>query len=45
MSDQEKYRATGRRKTSVARVLLRPGSGKVEVNGRPFEGYFPAEAL
>ena len=45
MADQEKYRATGRRKTSVARVLLRPGSGKVQVNGRPFEGYFPSEAL
>ena len=45
MTDQEKYRATGRRKTSVARVLLRPGTGKVLVNGRPFEGYFPSEAL
>ena len=45
MTDQEKYRATGRRKTSVARVLLRPGSGQVQVNGRPFEGYFPSEAL
>ena len=45
MTDQEKYRATGRRKTSVARVLLRPGTGKVQVNGRPFEGYFPSEAL
>jgi small subunit ribosomal protein S9 len=45
VTDQEKYRATGRRKTSVARVLLRPGTGKVEVNGRPFEGYFPSEAL
>jgi len=39
------YRATGRRKTSVARVLLRPGSGKVVVNWREFEGYFPSEAL
>jgi len=29
----------------VARVLLRPGTGKVQVNGRPFEGYFPSEAL
>jgi small subunit ribosomal protein S9 len=45
VTDQEKYRATGRRKTSVARVMLRPGTGKVEVNGRPFEGYFPSEAL
>jgi small subunit ribosomal protein S9 len=45
VTDQEKYRAVGRRKTSVARVLLRPGSGKVQVNGRPFEGYFPSEAM
>ena len=45
MTDQEKYRATGRRKTSVARVLLKPGSGKVVVNGGPMEGYFPSEAL
>jgi small subunit ribosomal protein S9 len=39
------YRATGRRKTAVARVILRPGEGKVTVNGRPFDAYFPTEAL
>ena len=33
--------ATGRRKTAVARVRLTPGTGKIEVNGRPFEEYFP----
>jgi small subunit ribosomal protein S9 len=32
---------TGRRKEAVARVRLRPGSGVVTVNGRPFEQYFP----
>lgn len=32
---------TGRRKTAVASVRLRPGSGKIDVNGRPFEQYFP----
>jgi small subunit ribosomal protein S9 len=32
---------TGRRKTAVARVRLRAGSGKITVNGRPFEAYFP----
>jgi small subunit ribosomal protein S9 len=32
---------TGRRKESVARVRLRPGTGKITVNGRPFEEYFP----
>ncbi len=34
---------TGRRKTAVASVRLRPGSGKVVVNGRKFEEYFPLE--
>ncbi|CAN5261901.1 30S ribosomal protein S9 [soil metagenome] len=33
--------AVGRRKTSVARVYLRPGKGKWEVNGRPLAEYFP----
>lgn len=36
----EQYYGTGRRKTSVARVFLRPGSGKVEVNGVAFADYF-----
>lgn len=35
--------ATGRRKTAVASVRLRPGTGKVDVNGRAFEVYFPLE--
>ena len=34
---------TGRRKTSVARVRLKLGSGRVEVNGRPMDAYFPTE--
>ncbi|MCB1114148.1 MAG: 30S ribosomal protein S9 [Chlamydiia bacterium] len=34
---------TGRRKTAVASVRVREGSGKVEVNGKPFEKYFPLE--
>ncbi len=33
--------ATGRRKTAVASVRIRPGKGKIEVNGREFEQYFP----
>ena len=40
----EQYLGTGRRKRSVARVFLRPGSGKITVNGRAFENYFPTEA-
>jgi small subunit ribosomal protein S9 len=35
---------TGRRKRSVARVFLRPGTGQIQVNGRPFEQYFPTES-
>jgi small subunit ribosomal protein S9 len=38
------YSGTGRRKESVARVLLRPGKGDFTVNGRPFTAYFPTEA-
>lgn len=37
------YQAVGRRKTAVARVYLRPGSGKVVINKRPLEAYFPVE--
>ena len=37
--------ATGRRKTSTARVFLRPGSGTISVNHRTFETIFPTEAL
>ncbi|MES1262242.1 MAG: 30S ribosomal protein S9 [Acidobacteriota bacterium] len=40
----EQYLGTGRRKRSIARVFLRPGSGKITVNGRTFENYFPTEA-
>ena len=34
--------ATGRRKTAVARVRLRPGNGTIKVNGRDLVAYFPA---
>ncbi len=36
---------TGRRKTALARVRLAAGTGKILVNGRPFESYFPLESL
>jgi small subunit ribosomal protein S9 len=39
------YRGTGKRKTSVARVVLVPGAGVVTVNGRPVEEYFPRRTL
>ena len=35
---------TGRRKEAVARARLTPGSGKLTINGRPFEVYFPTDA-
>ena len=41
----EQYHAIGRRKTSVARVYLRPGSGTWEVNGRTLEQYLPRHVL
>ena len=42
---EERYYATGKRKTTVARVWLRPGEGKIEVNKRAVEDYFPRETL
>ena len=39
------YIGTGRRKTAIARVRLASGTGKILVNGRPFENYFPLESL
>ncbi|MDD7281621.1 30S ribosomal protein S9 [Floccifex sp.] len=39
------YLGTGRRKSSVARVFLRPGTGNIEVNGRSLEEYLPLETL
>ncbi|MGB8479451.1 MAG: 30S ribosomal protein S9 [Acidobacteriaceae bacterium] len=43
MAEMTQYYGTGRRKTSIARVFLRPGSGKFTVNGRAFEDYFVTE--
>jgi small subunit ribosomal protein S9 len=42
---QQKTQAVGRRKTAVARVILAPGSGKITVNKKAFEQYFPLEML
>ncbi len=43
MASAEKNYGTGRRKSSSARVFLRPGSGKITVNGRSLEDYFGRE--
>ena len=44
-SKTNEFLGTGRRKTSVARVRLSSGSGKVTVSGRAFETYFPTDSL
>jgi small subunit ribosomal protein S9 len=45
LAAEARYRATGKRKTSVARVILRPGKGEYTVNGRPLDAYFPRPTL
>ena len=45
MAQTEEFIATGRRKTSVARIRMMPGSGKIDINGRSFEDYFPTVPL
>ncbi len=40
-----KYNATGRRKTSIARVMVSPGNGQIMVNQKPVDSYFPRETL
>jgi len=42
MAKSVMYRGTGRRKSSVARVILRPGDGKITINGREFNDYIPS---
>ncbi|RMH62051.1 MAG: 30S ribosomal protein S9 [Zetaproteobacteria bacterium] len=39
------YRGTGRRKSSTARVMITPGSGRITINGREVEQYFPVEII
>jgi len=39
------YRGTGRRKCSVARVIIQPGSGQVKINDRTIEDFFPIEIV
>ena len=41
MATAAQYRGTGKRKTSIARVILRPGDGATWINGRTIEDYFP----
>ena len=39
------YRGTGRRKRSVARVMINAGAGRISVNGRDLDNYFPVEII
>jgi small subunit ribosomal protein S9 len=45
MAQAQEFIATGRRKTSVARIRMTPGTGKIDINGRNFEDYFPSVPL
>ncbi len=45
MAQSQEFIATGRRKTSVARIRMTAGSGKIDINGRSFEDYFPTAPL
>ena len=42
---EARYRATGKRKTSVARVILTPGTGQITCNGRPVDEFFGRKVL
>ena len=42
---EEKVQATGRRKRAVARIFLSPGEGKITINARAVEDYFPTQVL
>lgn len=44
-SEERRFCGTGRRKSSVARVILKPGKGKITVNGRDVNEYMPFEVL
>ncbi|HEV3228565.1 MAG TPA: 30S ribosomal protein S9 [Solirubrobacteraceae bacterium] len=45
MAADARYRATGKRKTAIARVILRPGAGNYTVNGRALDEHFPRPTL
>jgi small subunit ribosomal protein S9 len=45
LAPEARIQATGKRKSSIARVILRPGSGECRINGKPLDEYFPRQAL
>jgi small subunit ribosomal protein S9 len=44
MAELVQYYGTGRRKSSIARVFMRPGTGNMTVNGKPYDVYFVTDA-
>ena len=44
-AQETRFQATGRRKSAVARVIMLPGTGRILINKRSLEDYFPREAL
>jgi len=45
LADDARYRATGKRKTAIARVILKPGTGAYTINGRTLDDFFPRATL
>jgi small subunit ribosomal protein S9 len=45
LAEDARYRATGKRKTAIARVTLKPGTGTYTINGRSMDDFFPRETL
>jgi small subunit ribosomal protein S9 len=45
MAETQEFIATGRPKTAVARIRMTPGNGKIDINGKSFEDYFPTVPL
>jgi small subunit ribosomal protein S9 len=45
LAEDARYRATGKRKTAIARVILKPGTGQYTINGRAIDDFFPRETL
>jgi small subunit ribosomal protein S9 len=45
LADDARYRATGKRKTAIARVILKPGTGAYTINGRSLDEFFPRATL
>ncbi len=45
MAEAVSYIGTGRRKNSIARIIMKPGKGTITINGRSFEDYIPSAAI